>query len=106
MGIAHTRWATHGEPSENNAHPHICNQHVAVVHNGIIENYESLKKEQLEKGFRFTSDTDTEVIAHQIEFYLKQGNNLLAAVKKTTGDIVGAYAIGAIVTDEPDHLGR
>ncbi len=104
LGIAHTRWATHGEPTENNAHPHICNKHVAVVHNGIIENYESLKKEQLEKGFRFTSDTDTEVIAHQIEYYLTQGDDLLAAVKKTTGDIEGAYAIGAIVTDEPDHL--
>lgn len=104
IGVAHTRWATHGEPSENNAHPHICNNHVAVVHNGIIENYESLKKEQLGKGFRFTSDTDTEVIAHQVEFYLTQGNKLLEAVQKALKDIEGAYAIGVIVTDEPNHL--
>lgn len=104
LGIAHTRWATHGEPSEANAHPHICNKHVAVVHNGIIENFEKLKKEQLKLGFRFTSDTDTEVIAHQIEYYYTQGNNLLASVRKTLNDIEGAYAIGAIVTDEPDHL--
>lgn len=104
LGIAHTRWATHGEPSEANAHPHICNKHVAVVHNGIIENFEKLKKEQLKQGFRFTSDTDTEVIAHQIEYYFTQGNDLLASVKKTLNDIEGAYAIAAIVTDEPDHL--
>jgi len=66
IGIAHTRWATHGAPAEHNAHPHICNNSIAVVHNGIIENYQTLKAQQLQQGYRFTSQTDTEVIAHAI----------------------------------------
>ena len=76
-GIAHTRWATHGKPTEFNAHPHICRNKVAVVHNGIIENHEALRETQTGLGFEFTSETDTEVIAHQVYHYLDQGDNLL-----------------------------
>lgn len=96
LGIAHTRWATHGAPAENNAHPHICNNKVAIVHNGIIENFEELKQQQIEHGFSFTSDTDTEVIAHQIVYYLDQGSTLIVSVQKTLNDIKGAYALGVI----------
>ncbi len=104
LGIAHTRWATHGEPAESNAHPHICNNRVAIVHNGIIENFEELKAQQTKQGFRFTSDTDTEVIAHQIVFYLDQGNNLFEAVSKTIKDLKGAYALGVIDKNDPEKL--
>jgi glucosamine--fructose-6-phosphate aminotransferase (isomerizing) len=103
-GIAHTRWATHGRPSENNAHPHICRNKIAVVHNGIIENHASLRETQTALGFRFTSDTDTEVIAHQVYHYLDQGDELLEAVRHTCADMQGAYAIGVISTSEPDRL--
>lgn len=104
LGIAHTRWATHGEPAESNAHPHICNHRVAIVHNGIIENYEELKAQQSKQGFSFTSDTDTEVIAHQIFFYLDQGNSLIEAVSKTIKDLKGAYALGVIDKNNSDKL--
>ncbi|ADE16953.1 glucosamine/fructose-6-phosphate aminotransferase, isomerizing [Nitrosococcus halophilus Nc 4] len=104
IGIAHTRWATHGEPSEANAHPHICRQTVALVHNGIIENYEELRTQQRTAGFEFTSDTDTEVIVHQIYHYLEQHNNLLAAVQNALEDLKGAYALGVISARKPDHL--
>jgi glucosamine--fructose-6-phosphate aminotransferase (isomerizing) len=103
-GIAHTRWATHGKPSENNAHPHICGNRVAVVHNGIIENHEALRAAQKQQGFRFTSDTDTEVIAHQIFHYLDQGEAFLASVRHACSDMQGAYAIGVLNTSDPDHL--
>lgn len=96
LGIAHTRWATHGAPSEYNAHPHICNDRVAIVHNGIIENYQALREQQTKAGFRFTSDTDTEVIVHQIVMYLDQGNSLFSSVQKTVNDLRGAYALGVI----------
>lgn len=103
-GIAHTRWATHGEPSERNAHPHICNGRVAVVHNGIIENFEQLRRQQEAAGFRFTSNTDTEVIAHQVVHYLDQGQELLTAVRSAAADLEGAYALGVIDVAEPGRL--
>ncbi len=103
-GIAHTRWATHGEPSEPNAHPHICNKTVAVVHNGIIENYAQLRELQISQGYTFTSETDTEVVVHQIEAYKSSGEDLLQAVKKATADFEGAYALGVICNKEPGRL--
>ncbi len=104
LGIAHTRWATHGAPAENNAHPHISNNQVAIVHNGIIENFEELKAQQIENGFSFSSDTDTEVIAHQIVFYLDQDLSLFESVQKTVNDIKGAYALGVIDKNDPEKL--
>ncbi|MCK4705399.1 MAG: glutamine--fructose-6-phosphate aminotransferase, partial [Gammaproteobacteria bacterium] len=104
VGVAHTRWATHGEPTEKNAHPHICNESVAIVHNGIIENHSVLREQQKAAGYIFTSDTDTEVAVHQVDYYLKQGEDLLSAVKKATTDFEGAYALGVISVDEPGRL--
>ncbi len=103
-GIAHTRWATHGKPTESNAHPHICQNKVAVVHNGIIENHEVLREQQKKQGFTFTSDTDTEVVVHQVYYHLDQGDNLLEAVKHTCSDLEGAYALGIVSISEPDRL--
>ncbi|WP_428825266.1 glutamine--fructose-6-phosphate transaminase (isomerizing) [Azonexus sp. IMCC34842] len=94
-GIAHTRWATHGVPCERNAHPHISNS-IAVVHNGIIENYESLRRELVAQGYVFTSDTDTESIAHLIDATLKSEPDLFAAVRIACRRLVGAYAIAVI----------
>ena len=103
-GIAHTRWATHGAPSKKNAHPHISNERIAVVHNGIIENYEE-HQERLEKaGYTFDSETDTEVITHGIHEQLDQGCDILAAVKNTIKQLEGAYAIAVIDADEPGRL--
>ena len=99
-GIAHTRWATHGEPSERNAHPHVS-EHIVVVHNGIIENHEELRAELQGLGYVFSSDTDTEVIAHLVRHHLKSNADLLEAVRATCGELVGAYAI-AIVTEGED----
>lgn len=104
IGIAHTRWATHGVPSTANAHPHVCKRHVAVVHNGIIENFESLKLQQQADQYRFTSDTDTEVIVHQLHRYLEQDHDLYQAVRHTVDDLEGAYALGVISTADPHHL--
>ncbi len=104
LGIAHTRWATHGIPSEPNAHPHICNNSVAVVHNGIIENHGELREKQKASGYSFTSETDTEVVVHQIELYKKAGDDLLQAVKKAAEDFEGAYALGVVSIDEPGRL--
>ncbi|HHJ34501.1 MAG TPA: glutamine--fructose-6-phosphate transaminase (isomerizing), partial [Gammaproteobacteria bacterium] len=104
MGVAHTRWATHGEPSEQNAHPHVCNKSVVIVHNGIIENHSTLRDQQTTAGFDFTSQTDTEVAVHQIEFYLKQEGDLLAAVTRAVADFEGAYALGVMSNSEKNRL--
>ncbi|WP_068711975.1 glutamine--fructose-6-phosphate transaminase (isomerizing) [Vibrio tritonius] len=98
-GIAHTRWATHGEPSEINAHPHVSGD-IAVVHNGIIENYEVLREELRSRGYEFVSQTDTEVIAHLVEWELRTSSSLLEAVQKTAKQLEGAY--GTVVVDRKD----
>jgi glucosamine--fructose-6-phosphate aminotransferase (isomerizing) len=102
IGIAHTRWATHGEPSELNAHPHFSKDRIAVVHNGIIENYKELRQDLTQKGYVFTSATDTEVIAHLVESYYQ--GELFDAVKKACARLEGAYALAIIALDEPDKL--
>lgn len=102
-GIAHTRWATHGIPSERNAHPHFSRA-VAVVHNGIIENYAELKQHLQEDGYTFDSDTDTEVVAHLVDYYLDITRDLLAAVRRTVAELRGAYALGVISACEPGRL--
>ncbi|OOO03066.1 MAG: Glutamine--fructose-6-phosphate aminotransferase [isomerizing] [Chromatiales bacterium USCg_Taylor] len=104
LGIAHTRWATHGEPSTRNAHPHASNDCVALVHNGIIENHNKLRLRQSEKGYQFTSDTDTEVAVHQIYDHIKTGKDLLTAVLDTAQELEGAFALGVISASEPDRL--
>lgn len=104
VGIAHTRWATHGVPSERNAHPHLSCDKIAVVHNGIIENYEALRTRLTAAGYVFTSDTDTEVIAHLIHTHYVQGKTLLAATQASLRELVGAYAIGVIAADNPNQL--
>jgi len=104
IGIAHTRWATHGIPSENNAHPHICNNAIAVVQNGIIENFQSLKEDQLKQGYIFTSDTDTEVIAHCIFENLKTSSSLLKATQKSIDKFKGSFAIAVISKENPNQI--
>ena len=103
IGIAHTRWATHGEPAQRNAHPHISGK-IAVVHNGIVENYAELKKELIAKGYEFTSQTDTEVVAHLIHDIYEQTNDLLEAVRAVIPKLHGAFALGIIHVDTPDEL--
>jgi glutamine---fructose-6-phosphate transaminase (isomerizing) len=103
VGVGHTRWATHGAPSDANAHPHLdCAGSIAVVHNGIIENYAALRARLLELGHVFTSETDTEVLAHLIE--LHYDGDLEAAVRRTVHEVRGAYALGVISSDDPEHL--
>ncbi|WP_455483815.1 glutamine--fructose-6-phosphate transaminase (isomerizing) [Haemophilus parahaemolyticus] len=102
-GIAHTRWATHGEPSEANAHPHRSGK-IAVVHNGIIENYEELRAELQARGYVFLSQTDTEVIAHLVEWEFRTSNSLLDAVQKTVKQLRGAYGTVVLNEEEPEHL--
>lgn len=104
-GIAHVRWATHGIPSRENAHPHCdCDDNISVVHNGIIENYQELKEELLEEGHVFKSDTDTEVIPHLIEKYMKEGQEFLNAVQSTVKRLKGSYALAIISKDEPGKI--
>ncbi|MDD4643199.1 MAG: class II glutamine amidotransferase, partial [Erysipelotrichaceae bacterium] len=104
IGIGHTRWATHGEPSDRNSHPHINNSgSIAVIHNGILENYLELKEWLInEKGISFRSDTDSEIIAHLIDHYYQ--DDLLSAIKMALTKMSGAYAIGVICTNEPDKI--
>ena len=104
VGIAHTRWATHGAPSENNAHPHMSVQRIAVVHNGIIENFQDLKNRQQSAGVQFESETDSEVIVHQIVYYLSQQQSLLNAVTNTCKDLQGTYALAVIDQENPDQI--
>lgn len=103
-GIGHTRWATHGAPSERNAHPHISRDQIAVVHNGIIENHEPLRIRLQELGYIFTSDTDTEVIAHLVHHYYQTAESLRHAVTQAVNDLTGAYAIGVVAVDQPHTL--
>jgi glucosamine--fructose-6-phosphate aminotransferase (isomerizing) len=103
-GIAHTRWATHGKPSITNAHPHTYKEKIALVHNGIIENHESLRERLRGRGFEFITETDTEVIVNQIECYLQDGNDILDAVFRTVADLQGAYALGIICADAPGRI--
>jgi glucosamine--fructose-6-phosphate aminotransferase (isomerizing) len=104
LGIAHTRWATHGVPSERNAHPHISKDGVALVHNGIIENHEELRADLVKLGYTFTSETDTEVIAHRIHHHLQTAKDLFAAVRRTVAELRGAYALAVMSEHEPDRL--
>ena len=104
IGIAHTRWATHGEPSVSNAHPHISMNSVSLVHNGIIENYVDLKKDQLNKGYSFSSETDTEVIAHAIDFSMKSCDTLISSVQLAIQSFSGSYGLGVISSKYPDQI--
>ncbi|MBV7388426.1 glutamine--fructose-6-phosphate transaminase (isomerizing) [Pasteurellaceae bacterium TAE3-ERU1] len=102
-GIAHTRWATHGEPSERNAHPHVSND-IVVVHNGIIENHDSLRKTLQSRGYEFQSQTDTEVIAHLVEWEYRHCDSLLSAVQSAVKQLEGAYGMVVMDKNEPEHL--
>jgi len=104
LGIAHTRWATHGMPAERNAHPHMSGEQVAVVHNGIIENHAELRADLQAKGYRFHSDTDTEVIAHLLADLLKQGKDIGEATRGAIARLVGAYALAVMDPNDPDRL--
>ena len=104
IGIAHTRWATHGQPAEVNAHPHASKGRVSIVHNGIIENFEALREELIGLGYEFESATDSETIAHLIDAELTGGEDLLDAVRNTIKRLDGAYALGVISTDDPDRI--
>ena len=103
-GISHTRWATHGVPNEINAHPHMSQEDIAIVHNGIIENYEELRDDLLSNGFEFESETDTEVVAHRIKQHLAKTGDLAAAVKATVAELEGAYALAVMSASDPDKL--
>ncbi|MBT3010910.1 MAG: glutamine--fructose-6-phosphate transaminase (isomerizing) [Candidatus Thiodiazotropha sp. (ex Lucina pensylvanica)] len=104
LGIAHTRWATHGMPAERNAHPHMSGERVAIVHNGIIENYADLRQDLSAKGFTFTSETDTEVIAHLLADVLASEPDFIKAIRKASSKLVGAYALAVVSPDDPDQM--
>jgi glutamine---fructose-6-phosphate transaminase (isomerizing) len=102
-GIAHTRWATHGEPTEANAHPHVSD-YITVVHNGIIENHEPLRELLIERGYHFSSETDTEVIAHLVHWEQRQGGSLLEVVQRVIPQLRGAYGTVVMDSRDPDVL--
>src|SRR4051794_32805059 len=104
MGIAHTRWATHGGVTEPNAHPHVSRDEIAVVHNGIIENHEEQRARLKALGYAFESQTDTEVVAHLIHHYYTETRDLFVATRKTAADLRGAYAIGVVALSNPDSM--
>lgn len=104
LGVAHTRWATHGVPSDSNAHPHVANNEIALVHNGIIENYETLREKLIDSGYAFTSDTDTEVAAALIQSGMSTAGDLLMAVRGALSRLEGAYAFAVISKSDPQHL--
>jgi glucosamine--fructose-6-phosphate aminotransferase (isomerizing) len=104
LGIAHTRWATHGGVTEENAHPHLSGDRVAVIHNGIIENFQEIKDELIAKGYEFRSETDTEVIAHLVHDHLKAGKNLVEAVRLAVARFTGAYALLVIDLEDPERI--
>lgn len=104
LGIAHTRWATHGEVNERNAHPHVSAGRVAVVHNGIIENFSHIREQLRAEGYEFASETDSEVIAHLIDFELRRCSSLLAAVQAAVAQCKGAYGLAVVSLDTPDEL--
>ena len=104
IGIAHTRWATHGKPSEENAHPHVSKDRVFIVHNGIIENYIELKEQLSKKGYVFVSQTDSELIAHQLDFFLSQKHNMFEAMSLLKKKLQGAFAIAAIDQSDDSHF--
>jgi glucosamine--fructose-6-phosphate aminotransferase (isomerizing) len=104
IGVAHTRWATHGGVTEANAHPHVSGERVAVIHNGIIENFQPIKDEMLAKGYVFDSETDTEVAAHLIHHYLEEGLDLVEAVGKAVKRFEGAYALLVVDAEDPDRI--
>ena len=104
IGIAHTRWATHGVPSERNAHPHISLDGLAIVHNGIIENHDELREELKRLGYQFTSETDTEVVAHRIHHHLSTVKDLFKAVRATVAELEGAYALAVVSESDPERL--
>jgi len=103
-GISHTRWATHGAPNEANAHPHMSEDDIAIVHNGIIENYEELRDDLQKHGFEFESQTDTEVVAHRIKHHLRKSGELAAAVRATVAELEGAYALVVMSASDPNKL--
>ncbi|MEN6313847.1 MAG: glutamine--fructose-6-phosphate transaminase (isomerizing) [Clostridiaceae bacterium] len=105
IGIGHTRWATHGEPNDVNSHPHLSNSgKIAVVHNGIIENYMKLKEFLIARGYRFVSDTDTEVVAHLVEYHYLANGDLVKAVMESVNELEGSYALGVICSDCDDRF--
>ena len=103
-GISHTRWATHGVPNEANAHPHVSGDEIALVHNGIIENYEELRADLKKHGYKFDSETDTEVIAHRVHFNMQKDSDFASAVKTTVAELEGAYALVVMSAAHPDEL--